>query len=256
MSFMEYAARPVWSGLFALCFTICSGCAAIDSSADDIVVAPLDLPSETQVAVLLFHGRDRGGDPIWNDIAERFESLLAGQPGRSVVNFDWSAGSDVPGRTAANATIYGGRLAEELAELDSLTHIHMVAHSAGSYVINDLCRFYRQQASNTAHIELTFLDPFGNVAVNSGDGASRRYGSCADYAAAYVNSDDRVPTTNSFLNDAYNFDVTNSLLRREFGGTGHDWPVQYFLSTLSLDLVDPGTRRHDESPRGEVYIVE
>lgn len=235
---------------------ILSGCAFGARDIEDLHVEPLALRPDTQLVVLLFHGRDRAGDPVWEDVAERFETLLTDPPGRVVVNYDWSDGSDMPGRAAANAALYGESLAEELAALDSLTHVHLVAHSAGSYLINDLCQVYRALAENPAFIEMTFLDPFGNMAVGSADGVGRRYGACADFASAYINTDDNVPTTNTYLADAHNFDVTGSAGRKDYSVSGHDWPVRYFLDVLDGDQVRPGARQHTQWPRGQVSAVD
>jgi len=248
--------RRILSGLFALCVLVFTGFVMNGRMADDFEVASLNLDPETRVLVLLFHGSNGADLPVWSEIADRVSQLNASNPQSVVVKYNWSVGSDKRMRAGANAEVFARALGQEIARLEKLEYVQLIAHSAGSYILDPLCESYRERVAQTAHVEMTFLDPFGSrdlVDVNRGN---RNYGSCADYASAYISTDDPVPSTNSPLRQAYNFDVTNSSARAGFTQMGHVWPLFYYLQVLDETLVRPGARNHNDLPRGQVSTVD
>ena len=249
-------ARRILGSILVLVVLAFAGLLANGRMTDDFEVAPLDINADARVVVLLFHGSMGANMPIWDDMADRFSELIGDKPGLEIVNYDWSAGADNMQRAGANAEVFARILGQELAGLKNLTHVHMVAHSAGAYVLDGLCRAYRERAPQDVHIEMTFLDPFGNRDIVDINRGNRTYGSCADYASAYINTDDPVPSTNSPLQNAYNFDVTGASGRDEFAEMGHVWPLPYFFRALDEDLARPGARNHHNFPRGEVLVVQ
>ena len=248
--------RRSLGGAVVVLLLVFAGFAIDGRIADDLEVTPLNLDPETRIVVLLFHGSRDSGNPLWGDLTSRFAVLLSEAPGVEVINYNWSKGSDERRRAGANAGVYAQALGQELAGLEQLSHVRLVAHSAGAYILDDLCRTYREAAGLEAHLEMTFLDPFGNYDVVDVNRGSRNYGACADFASAYINTDDPVPSTNTPLQNAYNFDVTNSPDRGDFSAKGHYWPLSYFLGILDEALARPGGRTHTDAPRGEVVLVD
>lgn len=248
--------RRILGAALALVLLAFAGLVINGRMTDAFEVSPLNLEGDTQVVVLLFHGSLGADMPIWDTMTDRISDLMGDEPGLAVVNYNWSAGADNMQRAGANAEIFARSLGQELSTLEDLTHVHMVAHSAGAYVLDTLCESYRESAQEEAHIEMTFLDPFGNRDIVDINRGNRNYGSCADYASAYINTDDPVPSTNSPLQNAYNFDVTNSSDRGDFAEMGHVWPLPYFLQVLDESLLRPGARSHSDFPRGAVIMVD
>ncbi|MEO7385397.1 MAG: hypothetical protein ABIX37_00525 [Gammaproteobacteria bacterium] len=199
-------------------------------------VRPVGLPADTHAVVLLFHGsggRDEPGLIQLEDAVRRSEP--AGSR-TAVVRYVWSPWSDTKLRTYPNGIRVGDALGTELAGLPDLASIHLIAHSAGAYVLEPLCRAYRAQRTTPgARIRMTYLDPIGfRGPLDPGWGA-RQFGRCADDAEAFINTDDPVPATGAVLQHARTTDVTRDPGRRNFAGGGHRWPVQYYAGHLAPD---------------------
>ena len=254
---------------------------------DDFEVKALNLSPETEMGVFLFHGAQDQLNPELSAIAEKFTELLDFRDNLEVVNYDWSFGSSFRLRASTNALKVGESLGNELAAMKNLKYLRLIGHSAGAYIPDALCRAYRN-GGGLAHIEITFLDAFGMRGfVDRGYGA-RNHGSCADFALNIVNTDDAAPTTNSYLNNAWNLDVTGLLhptgfiLRQDprtgeidpmlklnsalddvtrnlndsdHQQNGHYWPPYYFLEILDQEMASPAARNHEKFPRGEFIMA-
>lgn len=215
-------------------------------------ITPLRLaPETTRQVVLIFHGSRDGGNPVFEEIANRFRELALLTPGTEVVNYRWDEGADQRLRAAASARRLGRALGIELAGLPQLQQLRLIAHSSGAFVLDALCESFREQRGD-AWVEMTLLDPFGiSGFVDWGYGA-RRHGHCADFAVAFVNTDDSAVATNWMLRQAYNHTVTHSPKRADPARGGHYWPPRYYLDFIDLAEATPGIRTHDDYPRGAV----
>jgi hypothetical protein len=234
-----------WIGvlaIFALAFEVYN---RFPSSAK---VAPLGFTDETRAVVLLFHGTRGRNEPYLTELASEFDR--AAETGTTVLKYIWSPYSDNQFRARANGVFIGARLGEELAGLAHLEQIRLVAHSAGAYLLDPLCEAYKAAAANPAHIEMTFIDPIGIKGAWDYGYGYRNHGRCADFAAAYINTDDPVPGTNAPLKYAYNLDVTGADERKLFTQGGHIWPLKYYLDHLSPGDLQSGLKTHAEYPRG------
>ncbi len=206
-------------------------------------VQPLGLPAGTRHAVLLIHGSGGRDEPTLLALEDAFRHQEAPGPGTAIVRYTWSPWSDARLRTQPNGVRVGERLGEELAGMPGLESIHLVAHSAGAYVLEPLCATYRSRRPGSgARIAMTYLDPIGfRGPLDPGWGA-RTYGRCADDAEAFINTDDPAPATAAVLRHARTTDVTADPGRRSFGGGGHRWPVQYYAEHLKF----PGAARRPD----------
>jgi hypothetical protein len=215
-------------------------------------VRPLLLQPGTERVVLIFHGRGGAEEPTIRALTERFESLAGGHAGIAVVRYIWSPHSDTRFRSAINGAHVGAALGQELAGLPALSYLHLIGHSAGVYPMEALCEALRATAVRNVHVEMTFLDPIGFAgSFDTGYGA-RNFGRCADYAEAFINTDDPVPATRKAFRHAWNIDVTRSPERAGYDGGGHRWPARYYLDHLTSAALSPGDRDHRAHPRGAV----
>ncbi|MGI9329768.1 MAG: hypothetical protein ACR2QB_03550 [Gammaproteobacteria bacterium] len=216
---------------------------------------PLNLkPDETRQVVLIFHGSLAGGDPILDDIANRFVELAALDSGTVVVNYRWDDGADQRLRAAASGRRLGTALGTELGSLPKLESVRIITHSVGAFVADALCESLREKRS-TPWIEMTFLDPFGILGFIDWRFGVRNHGHCADFAVAFINRDDATAASNSPLAQAYNRDVTASPRRELFLRSGHYWPLRYYADFIDLAEVTPGIRTHDDYPRGDLRTL-
>ncbi len=206
-------------------------------------VRPLALPADTRQLVLLFHGSGGRDEPTLMALEERLRRLQPPRSGAVILRYVWAPHSDDKLRTYPNGVRVGAVLGEELAGLPDLESIHMIAHSAGAYVLEPLCEAYRAAVAarppaaasgrQGARITMTYLDPIGfRGPLDPGFGA-RTYGSCADEAEAFINTDDPAPATASVLQHGRTTDVTADPARAKFDGGGHRWPVQYYADHLT-----------------------
>jgi hypothetical protein len=82
---------------------------------DEFKVRALSLPSETEMAVLLFHGARDHLNPEVSAIATKFTKLLITRSNTEVINYDWSFAANNRLRASANAIEVGKILGRELA---------------------------------------------------------------------------------------------------------------------------------------------
>lgn len=219
----------------------------------DFAVPPLGLDRGTRSAVLLFHGSDGRDEPALISLEQRMRELAGGSPPPAVVRYIWSPWSDARFRAGANGAHLGQVLGAELAGLPELRSIHLVGHSAGAYPLEPLCEALRAGTDRAVRIEMTYLDPIGfRGVVDTGWGA-RSFGACADYAEAFINTDDPVPATNAPLARAWNVDVTDVASPLRTPGDGHRWPVRFYRDHIGAADANGAAHSHDERPRGAVF---
>jgi hypothetical protein len=215
----------------------------------DFPVPALAPPADTRVLVLLLHGSGGREEPSLIALEQRFRELAAARGDVAVMRYVWSPHSDTRLRARVNGWRVGDALGREVAALPTISVVHLVGHSAGAYPVQAFCEGYRAAGGGRGRILSTFLDPIGfNGALNSGWGA-QELGSCADYAEAYINTDDPVPATNAPLEQAWNVDVT---ALRPATADGHRWPVEYYLGRLSYTDVEGVPYQHAGRARGRI----
>lgn len=200
-------------------------------------VAPLELAPDSRHLVLLFHGSNGRNEPLMASLEKQIRELTDVQAGTAVARYTWAPYSDARLRTHPNGTRVGESLGLGIAKLRDLESLHLIAHSAGAYVLEPLCASYRVAVAGRngggARIRMTFLDPIGfRGPLDPGWGA-RHFGQCADEAEAFINTDDPAPATADMLRHARTTDVTSDPSRQQFSRDGHRWPVQYYINRLS-----------------------
>jgi hypothetical protein len=142
---------------------------------------------------------------------------------------------------AAEATSQGRALGYELLA-GEYTNIHLIGHSAGSWLIDaaaDVISQHQLPSGDKAEVQLTLLDAYAPLPDRLGDTAS--------FAEQYVDGspEDAIPhiingvvvgpyvyqITNRTLPNAFNIDVTNADGSPSVGLTAnHGWPITWYWS--------------------------
>lgn len=205
-------------------------------------VEPILTPTTAQKAVFITHGWNGEADTVddWAVDMQNMIKLNVNTDEWHVEAYDWkgaAATSVVPTAAYYNpGTI--GRAIGRLYCAKNFSHIHFIAHSAGSNMIHQASKYIQNNCVGNLKIHNTFLDaysPAGNLS---------SYGKYTDWADNYV---DKRPlaglfmkysgvgfldTTDSYFQNTYNFDVTpiasfsvNPIVR-------HAWPYHFYRETI------------------------
>ncbi len=208
---------------------------------------PIDLPPPSEEArgiVVMAHGVE-GSAENWPLAFERH--FLRVVPDGSLWQFyrlDWYEAS--LDRLAAPRHGYelGRRIGEELLAPGRAYEVaHLIGHSAGAHVVHGIEDvFARLDPAERPAIHATLLDPFVARSVVRLFGGVRTFGEHADFAISYVTRDDPVPFTNSYLDHAYNIDLTETVPDRDGAPDNfeHIWPVEYYRTAVDRDGADIG----------------
>jgi len=167
-----------------------------------------------------------------------------------------------------NGRRYGAEMGAALQQ-SPIASVHVVAISAGAFAADALIIAARRALPN-AYLRMTILDGFtadGAASALADDADApglKSFGIDADFAEAYINTDDPVPSTTLPLRNAVNYDVTSAALRSRFepvlaerGDSLHLWPAAYYGEVVAAKIKD--TPRHGVGgmpKRGEVVMVK
>lgn len=168
--------------------------------------------------------------------------------------YDWGddAGSIAPPTDPIvayyNANYHGAWLGEQILA-GNYKHIHLIAHSAGSNLIQEAVNHLYEinDFSNDLElpetIHLTFLDAYAPLSAVS------EYGKNADWAEHYFDTRNisivgsLLDDTGVRLSEAMNFDVTGLDVERGIGGTElfngwveHAWPYRWYGYSIDQDV--------------------
>ena len=145
--------------------------------------------------------------------------------------FDWHKDAALINPTGAakfGKNTAGPLLGKKILELSKdCPHIHLIAHSAGSWVINEAARIVA--ARTNAAIHLTFLDAYVPLfwhEENLGDIRSDPNNSV--WAEHYFTRDITLGFTEKLLTGAHNVDLTNI----EPGLNDHRFPFHWYHATV------------------------
>ena len=154
---------------------------------------------------------------------------------------------------ALNNAKQEGKVLGDYIASQGWTHVHLIAHSAGSALIQAISERIKALPSNTT-VHCTFLDPY----VGKKYEEVSNYGNGADWADQYFSRDSLTrfgsvltgPFTESLLNKAHNVDVTSLDPNKHIGAkfrssvtgemepcvktfTHHDWSVNFYVNTIT-----------------------
>ncbi len=182
--------------------------------------------SHTKELIVLVHGK--GDNPSsWADsFAAELNLALLGD-GQQALTINWSDYSNDLFRSTLNARRIGQDLGRKLAALKHLKRLHLIGHSAGSFVVYGICEAVKPYREDL-FVHTTFLDPVGIYAGIDWGYGTRNFGSCADISDAYIDREDGVPGSNAPLDHPHTFDVTALRKKSSFKELPHLWPIEYY----------------------------
>jgi hypothetical protein len=196
--------------------------------------AQLPTTSRKPVWVLVVHGS--GDTPArWaTGLIESLAPRVASADQVEFLAYDWAEASKDKLAAAENGDHEGEAIARVLLAQPDLTHVHVIAHSAGAWVAHGIEEAFERRTQRPS-LHLTFLDPFQGLGLNFNWGASR-FGAKADFSDNYLDREDGVPGTELPLRAAHTWDVTNQAARGDAypGKEGHWWPTKAYA------LIEPG----------------
>lgn len=148
----------------------------------------------------------------------------------SVLSVDWSPYAQSSLTCAVNGRrigkLIGKLIGEQLAANKSIDSAHLIAHSCGAFVIYGACQAIKQSNKNIV-VQTTYLDPVSIYGIWWNYGIER-FGSCADYSEAYIDTEDSIHGSNQQIPNTHTYDVTSK--RKQAGNPvpPHVWPVAYY----------------------------
>ena len=176
--------------------------------------------------IILIHGK--GDNPSsWAEgfAAELEKNILTSQ--QQAVTVDWGQYSNDLFRSTLNGRRIGHDIGSKLVRNNKLQRLHLIGHSAGSFVVYGICEIVRKKRAEV-FIQTSYLDPvsiYGGIDWGYG---TRNFGSCANISDAYIDRDDGVPGSNAPLDYPHTFDVTALKNGASFNGSPHVWPIEYY----------------------------
>ncbi len=145
--------------------------------------------------------------------------------------FDWRTQAMVVNPT--DAAIYakekaGAILAEKILKLSkNFSHIHLIGHSAGSWVINEAAKTLSKQTKSTIH--MTFLDAYVPPFWDEKElGSIRNDPNVSCWIEHYFTRDITLTVTEILLTNAHNVDVTAA----NPGIKSHKFPWHWYYATV------------------------
>jgi len=198
---------------------------------------PTATPARDRIILFVHGGKD--SPETWALGARaRIETQLP-EPARwSSMVVDWEHAASNNLTSARRGLLLGEELGKELlAQPEPFTHVVIVAHSVGAFVSHGMCEVLAK--SDDVVVHQIMLDPFGMRRAIDRDFGEGEFGACADYAEAYINTDDNAPTTDTPMPGMFTIDVTNARPDDYDPERHHWWPIDAWL-----DLSGTERREH------------
>ncbi len=123
----------------------------------------------------------------------------------------------------------GPNLGHQISETEvPITHIHLIGHSAGSWLVNEAAKVIRTKRAASLH--LTFLDAYIPAGWDKGElGNVNLEGSDPTWADHYLTRDHTLAFTHQPLKHAYNVDLTGIA----HGMNRHRFPFFWYHATVT-----------------------
>jgi len=201
----------------------------VSADANIILDPNIKIPSSCNNMVIITHGWIDKASSDWPaDIAKDIREKV--DPNEWICAFfDWRGGAAVvnPIDAAKYARdIAGPRLAKAILELGKFEHVHLIAHSAGCWAIDNTAKIITKEMKTEIH--LTFLDayvPPGWMQSDLGNIKSSKN----RWIDHYYTKDITLSSTHKNLTEAHNVDITQ--IAPFFAE--HEFPYRWYYATVA-----------------------
>lgn len=139
---------------------------------------------------------------------------------------DWSRYARSEVRCAIDGRRIGERIGDQIASSEMVKSVHLVGHSCGAFVIYGACQAIKAVNPHIL-VQTTYLDPVSIYGPLPHYGVGR-FGDCADYSDAYIDTQDDVIGSNQLLPHTHTYDVTAVRNRVHSTIPPHVWPTEYY----------------------------
>lgn len=147
--------------------------------------------------------------------------------------YDWAKDAEGGVNVTRRGERHGEWLGEQLAA-SPYTHVHLVGHSAGAFVLYGATATLGPDSAMTVHE--TFFDPFGGLGLVRWGYGERRFGETSDFAEAYVNTEDGVPSTDDPFPGMVSFDLSSFADDDLEAKPGHRFPIGWYEARIGQDI--------------------
>ncbi|MCF7954939.1 MAG: alpha/beta hydrolase, partial [Phycisphaerae bacterium] len=193
----------------------------------------ISIPKTCDKAVIVTHGWiDKGADDWPSDMAKAFRDKTKPEEWMSLY-FDWQSGAAVPNPVDAvrySRDVAGPRLAKAflslLGEKQKLNHVHLIAHSAGTWAVTVAAQIIADKTE--AQVHLTLLDAYLPPKWDE-----KKLGMIVTdkpvYVEQYYSKDITLDVTQVDLPAAHNVDLTevDQLIKT------HEYPYKWYGATIT-----------------------
>lgn len=195
---------------------------------DKIQIKPIR--DDVEELMALVHGKGDRPSSWANGFASDLESLVLNNR-QQVVTVDWREYSKDMFRCTLNARRIGHDLGEKINEHNNIKRLHLVGHSAGSFVVYGICEAVKKN-NKEIFVHTTYLAPVSIYRGIDWGFGTRNFGSCADISDAYIDHEDGVPVNDQPLKHPHTFDVTALKVSAGYTGSPHLWPIDYYRKAV------------------------
>lgn len=206
--------------------------------------------NKNQAIILITHG-------IYDDTSSWVEQLKktyqAQGTDAQVIDLDWSEYSNNALRCAVNGLRIGEQVGSQLSNREELNQVHLIGHSCGAFVVYGVCQAIKSKKPDVK-IQTTYLDPVSIYGVRRSYGVNH-FGRCADYAEAYIDTEDGVVGSNQALKYAHTFDVTAIRKQQNNPTSPHNWPTVFYQQLVQSEQQPQLRHQSDlasQQPSGEL----
>lgn len=215
---------------------------------------PALTPGTERVTVIAPGLRDSMGhwaEPLRDDLRTK------GYEGTALA-LDWRPFSHSTLRCSVDGLRVGRALGRHLAAQGDIRFVHAVGHSCGAFVVLGVCRGIREQRPSLS-VQTTYLDPvsiYGGLFWRWG---ISRFGACADFSEAYIDTGDTIPGSGEPLPNTHTSDVTSARIANGSAVAPHVWPIHYYRRLVDADMqpdLESDKTLPERRPKGSFEAID
>jgi len=202
-------------------------------------------------------------EPIQKNVLKKVCSIgTNGNTDVWVVDWEDDAGTVTPWWGAyKNASVVGDGVGKYLEPV-KYSHLHLIAHSAGSNLIDHIKDHFKRRNRSNPTIHMTFLDAYDPASVELQKDATipidvdkykmSTYGNGADWVDNYIDSRPLLDT-NLLMRGAFNIDVSKSDINFTNDSSklklvsNHAWPYKFYQERVDYFINNAGSVSGDET---------